>query len=566
MPVSPPAEDPARLGFTRRRMTRWFDFRQLTRTGIQTVVSDLFGSYADRRELQACLSDPVTFQCKEAEQEELWIDYVSDLGDGFNPTYALAYLLGHETLTVGGHDTRRGDVLVMGGDQVYPTPQADAYNDRLVGPFRAARSYIPEGKAPKLYAIPGNHDWYDGLGAFLKQFCQQRWIGGWKTEQKRSYFAVKLAHGWWLWGIDIQLSADIDQPQLDYFRWVAREEAHRGDRVILCTSEPAWVYAQYKKSDRPLKNLEYFCRECIEHEAFGLRRVVTLTGDLHHYVSYTNEDQSEWMITAGGGGAFMHPTHHVPKRAVVADAHDKQATRAFTQRQCYPNASQSRGQAWKNLLFPVYNPSFAGLMAVVYLLFAWALRTESQLAILGLMLLVGAGIFAFADTSMKRAGGMQVMGALHGLAQASLMYIAARTISDELVRALEIEGLPLGPWAIALGVGVLGGGLSATLMGLYLLCCTLLLGSHETEAYSSFRGQDFKNFLRLHLTADGLTIYPVGIRRVPRRWTYQAHAAHGAPWYQPAEPLTPDLIEPPIHIPTSLVSKSHLHETISESA
>jgi hypothetical protein len=48
----------------------------------------------------------------------------------------------------------------------------------------------------KLFALPGNHDWYDGLGAFDNLFCQNRdpllerngrRIGGWRCVQHRSY-------------------------------------------------------------------------------------------------------------------------------------------------------------------------------------------------------------------------------------------------------------------------------------------------------------------------------------------------------------------------------------------
>ena len=81
---------------------------------------------------------------------------------------------------------------------------------------------------PALFAVPGNHDWYDGLTAFLRFFCQGGWVGGWKTEQRRSYFAVKLPQRWWLLGIDIQFDTYIDAPQIDYFRTVAA--AHRGRR------------------------------------------------------------------------------------------------------------------------------------------------------------------------------------------------------------------------------------------------------------------------------------------------------------------------------------------------
>ena len=67
-------------------------------------------------------------------------------------------------------------------------------------------------------------------------------MGGWKTEQRRSYFAVKLPQRWWLIGIDIQFDTYIDAPQIAYFRRVA-EDIRDGDGVILCTAKPSWVEA-----------------------------------------------------------------------------------------------------------------------------------------------------------------------------------------------------------------------------------------------------------------------------------------------------------------------------------
>ena len=63
---------------------------------------------------------------------------------------------------------------------------------------------------------------------------QRRKIGGWKTLQRRSYFALKLPHRWWLWGIDIQLEGYIDQAQIDFFRKHVKSHMTPGDKVIVC--------------------------------------------------------------------------------------------------------------------------------------------------------------------------------------------------------------------------------------------------------------------------------------------------------------------------------------------
>ena len=69
-----------------------------------------------------------------------------------------------------------------------------------------------------MYAIPGNHDWYDGLTGFMRVFGQENWVGGRQTAQRRSYFAIGLPHRHWLWGIDIQNDAYVDSAQIAYFQ------------------------------------------------------------------------------------------------------------------------------------------------------------------------------------------------------------------------------------------------------------------------------------------------------------------------------------------------------------
>ncbi|MDQ3978283.1 MAG: hypothetical protein M3314_01850, partial [Actinomycetota bacterium] len=62
---------------------------------------------------------------------------------------------------------------------------------------------------------------------------------------------------------------------------------------------------------------------------------------------------------------------------------------------------------------------------------------------------------------------------------------------------------------------------------------------------------DQKNFLRLHLDSSGeLTVYPIGIDRVARRWEFAPDGAPHEPWLVPAEDgPKPHLIEPPLGFP-----------------
>ncbi len=104
-----------------------------------------------------------------------------------------------------------GAYLILGGDEVYPVGSPREYESRFIGPYKAALPWTST-EHPCMLAIPGNHDWYDGLTGFMRVFGQERWIGGWQTRQRRSYFAVGCRSGWWLWGIDIQFDTYIDAP------------------------------------------------------------------------------------------------------------------------------------------------------------------------------------------------------------------------------------------------------------------------------------------------------------------------------------------------------------------
>ena len=75
-----------------------------------------------------------------------WIDYVADVGDGFEPTYATAYLLAQDSLDVrGAGKLRHGEILIMGGDQCYPQATREEYKKRLLQPFNWAFS-VPRAR------------------------------------------------------------------------------------------------------------------------------------------------------------------------------------------------------------------------------------------------------------------------------------------------------------------------------------------------------------------------------------------------------------------------------------
>jgi hypothetical protein len=604
------------LGFERQPMVSWLDPGQLLQTIYRSQLAGVFGSYADRREVQAALvhEQQDDFDYHTEPGGEIWIDYVADVGEGFASTYTLAWLLAQEELPRPGvgmdeavaadadADDRlpRGRILVMGGDEVYPTPGKDGYRNRMAGPYDAALPCLPDlaKECPHLYAIPGNHDWYDGLTSFLRQFCQGRAIGAWKTRQRRSYWALKLPHGWWLWGTDIQLSADIDFPQLEYFREMAKK-AEQGDRVILCTAEPSWVDAgrEARKPGAPaspevgkqggFNNLEFFERHIIREN--GLVLAATLTGDAHHYTRYSHIDagaqESVTKITAGGGGAHLSPTHHLPGSlqlafASVEDGGETKVVR-LDQRTAFPTPEESRSQVMGLRRLGKQNPGMAALLSFVYgalflclhgAIVGWCSRDlescpspylEPFVGMLAgnallLVLLMGLALFAVANLFPAAALKVRVTaGLLHLVAHVGLVVAAAGLLAKPTTALASRFGLdPVVPaLAFAVATGLVGRYVGIGVMALYFWIAEKR-GVNESEALASQSIQDFKNFLRLHVTADALTVYPFGIRGAVRRddWEVAGGGDPGTPLLKPKPGAAPrvHLIEKPIVIPWSV--------------
>src|SRR5436190_1576193 len=250
-----------------RDMVHWFNPTVLLQTAKRVIDSTQFAKYADRRLIHAALDVPInqwallkeTFGGKKGvcrrrkKKDEVWVDYVADLGDGFNSTYAIAYLIGQQEIEIGNEKLPRADCLIMGGDEVYPYASAEDYLQRMQRTYRAAfpKTKRPGADHPPVYLIPGNHDWYDGLTLFLAKFCRGRRtpLGSWMASQRRSYFAAHLGDNWWIWGFDSQLGEDVDQPQADYFVTIARKMEPNA-KIIICASVPTWLKANLNAKNK----------------------------------------------------------------------------------------------------------------------------------------------------------------------------------------------------------------------------------------------------------------------------------------------------------------------------
>ncbi|MCF6280790.1 MAG: hypothetical protein L3J28_01060 [Candidatus Polarisedimenticolaceae bacterium] len=592
-PSIPKDESHEALGFNYKMlMVSWFIPSNLIMIAARVVISFLFGQYADKRELQAALKKPKQFDYSGG--EEIWFDYVADLGDGWDSTYTVAKLLAEPTLTVTdgdkkSYDTKRGSLLVMGGDEVYPVASRDAYRDRTEGPYRSALPWVEhEKKAPRLFALPGNHDWYDGLTSFTRLFCQERWIGGWKTEQSRSYFALQLPHRWWLFAVDIQLGSDLDKPQVDYFdEIIANFES--GDRVIFASATPSWLMDSLTGKSES-ENITFIEKRI---RCKGATIYVNIAGDLHHYARYSNADDSRQYVTAGGGGAFLHGTHALPDEIDVKEE-ESTSTYSMSDGAVFPDKATSKSLLLGNFLFFYKNYKMSLMFGLIAAVSCWVIQSESlslgydflaelsqidigllmpftafgsylcqmldsPLSALCLMVYIGS-LTAFCQpfpdkNKNKMLAGQLIVGTTHGLLQFGLMLTLLVFYTKVNIGLGVALTSPWHPLLLAIEITLFTGIFAGMLMGVYLYLTNYLFNYHAEAAFSSNAIADYKNFIRFHINSDGqLTLYPMGIKTVDEKWKLNEGAKDGETWFVSTSARTVQeyahLIETPITINT----------------
>jgi hypothetical protein len=217
-------------------------------------------------------------------------------------------------------------------------------------------------------------------------------------------------------------------------------------------------------------------------------------------------------------------------------------------------------------LLPGYNLPLAAVLGTAHLMLAFLLRLhlrdqyltlgpgdlwqavwESPAAFLLILLLIGSigGMVLLAHD----ASGFPrlVLGVVHSFLQiGGLVFVFL--VASEAASAIGYEGLAA--LTVFLVVVWVIGGVGGVLGIAAYFFATNMLGYHGNEVYAPLHHEDLKNFLRLHIDADGgLTIYPVGIERVGRHWQLCPDAPADSPWFesQDGQPHA-HLIEPPIRI------------------
>jgi len=541
-------------GWKKPDMVDWYAPAQLLTTGLQTLLSTRLGAMIDNRRFVNSSSSAgdgivdLSIEPDGSPRATISFDFMADTGDGWFSTYSMALLLTLPELQVGTGRIPRSDFLVLGGDQVYPVASKDEYARRLVWPFNEASRTVRGLSEPRIekrdvFLTPGNHDWYDSLSSLTHRFVvgpsgKGKEFGSFRTRQNRSYFLIKLPHDWQIWAIDIQLERALNVEQDYFFSQEAKKLTPR-NKVILCSAEPGLVYGR-SADEKLVFNLKRMMRYI---ENSGARVVLQLAGDVHNYQHYEVDHQPErgapshkqHRVVAGGGGAFLHPTHAFPDSpdpwrqeenvgegpadgdpaVVPADRDDD----AYRPKVVYPPASTSFKLSHRLFAFAFTHMSFSCLLGLFYLMifgsfdFAvplWSLPWRHPLSSAWALLLVG-GCVAFAD---QKGVGKILVGLGHAAA-----HLIAGAIAWIAVRSWQpVEQFTWFQLYVALaGLFVYGGVVGGTIFGAYLWLTLNLLKSNHNQAFSALAIQDYKCLLRCQIDDAGtLRVKAIGVERMVR--------------------------------------------------
>ncbi|MGB9378056.1 MAG: hypothetical protein WCB04_11145 [Mycobacteriales bacterium] len=239
------------------------------------------------------------------------------------------------------------DFMVICSDVIYPSGDVNDYVDGF---------YVPYGSLVSLpiLALPGNHDWYDGLTGFMWNFCgaeplpasafrptastpfrewpfrllwrlpskrdprlgldvlrDERAGGHWVPQQPGPYYAIQTRHVL-LVCIDTGIDRTID---LEQGEWLLRVSARPGPKVLI-TGAPLVVDRESHPccirggpvGPGDTGRLFHSVAEIVEYDDHGY--VASIGGDIHNFQHYRVDRLHH--IVSGGGGAYMSATHPIP--------------------------------------------------------------------------------------------------------------------------------------------------------------------------------------------------------------------------------------------------------------
>lgn len=471
----------------------------------------------------------------EAAGRDLWLDFIADTGDCSSVSYAVARLL-FATYDVpdpeGPEGARlhlpRGELLVFGGDTAYPVATEREIHNRVIVPWNQILKTMDDGAKRVLIGIPGNHDWYDGLDGFGRMFRRRRgrldraaqnasdvpdpdgqikhlirWVEafsvgrfvgkrsalplqGYVPVQSASYWALHLAPGLDLWGPDRQLRA-VDFRQRTYFATAGGEKR---PGIVMVMADPVLAFLEPSRSGQEiLRSLD------LDLEGDGL---LVLTGDTHHYC---REHMGRGVhVTAGGGGAFLHPARiaRAGKRAPEAEFPGPAASLSLAVQIPLQIAHGRSGFLVHAGVALLYLPAF-GLEA--------ARGASSPFTAAVTAIIAGLVCFFIGGFRSPRAASIGALalatGALVGFLPFALQELAIRALPriEALVHlsALQDEAMIVALIALTFASSVYAGTVA---FGSFLTALTVL-GLEHHQAFSALAHPGYKHIVRLRVHRDG---------------------------------------------------------------
>jgi hypothetical protein len=426
-----PPKPTNRHGFS--KPVAWLLGRQLM-SAVKWML--LFAAFQGRLDIRDWMKTEVVTFPEPAETDEFWFDYFADSGDGQMAMYSLAYLFMSDLWAEGSADTLtatnselgfeqstqrkfllpRGGFLLDAGDASYHIADYSTLAYRFQLPFVwAYRDLVAEGKLKDgerrpVFGVPGNHDYYDELDGFNRQFRKPASredaptkttpnrpgsmphlaLPGFERRQQASYVALQLPFGWWLWGLDVWLGK-LDIRQQEFFKSLNNHQPP--PKLIVATHNSTTVMGRRAQKTDEL---------AIVFEDLGLEQTfleggpkipagkcrLDLSGHTHYYARYWGppaqkaapeapSENNYASVVAGLGGAALsswQPSLKEIKEQVL-----------------YPNQRLSLIEVTKKILNPFDimsggNIWLLGLIITVILYFAAIIASNSKQAIDDLVL------------------------------------------------------------------------------------------------------------------------------------------------------------------------------------
>jgi hypothetical protein len=296
-------------------------------------------------------------------------------------------------------------------------------------------------------------------------------LKGYTAVQEASYWALPLAPGLDLWGVDRQLR-NADFRQRVFF--AERRAKAEPRKILFLASDPALAHGE---PNEPGTMLLEAC-----HLSLASNRLFYLTGDVHHYERQKVGDSVH--VIAGGGGAFLHGTRIAP------DAGSAHPERVYPDKKTSLRLARGMPPRLATGIAGFIPHVLFGLLAVIELS---ALRRGPISGVL----VVGCGtlLTIVALTTAVRAR-LERPGATWAICIGFGLILGLAPLGFYLVLSAILPGLGIVPAVVAQAF------LGSLVFGIFLLVLALT-GLEHLQVFAALGHPGFRHFVRLCVHPSG---------------------------------------------------------------